>query len=208
MLQVLGVPIGEQLSAALVELVALRREYLNAWPAQLLGVPTARYRDNFFVAWPKSTDEETQGGPALAKQLSVLLGMPVKWEGCGKQRRVLELHVDVTNKVRAVLGFRTDSDRQGESGDVTCWPDAQDPRARMVLGSILLGLAAKIRLYFGTTNVGYTATLRRVVKFLKERCYPDGWWRRQLALALMRHGARAACLPRCIRCCVVLSESK
>lgn len=110
MQQVRGVPIGEQLSAAIVELVALRREYIMEWPQCLMAVPTARYRDNFFVAWPKCVVEQLRlsngGGGILANELSALLGMPVKVEGCGVQRRVLEVHVNVEGGLRAVLGFR------------------------------------------------------------------------------------------------------
>ena len=43
-----GLPIGGHLSAAYVELVALQREYQCVWPPSLSGLPTARYRDNFF----------------------------------------------------------------------------------------------------------------------------------------------------------------
>ena len=48
--QHLGLPIGGHLSAALCELVALRREYLS-WPDELVSRATSRYRDSFFVAF-------------------------------------------------------------------------------------------------------------------------------------------------------------
>ena len=43
-----GLPIGGHLSAAYVELLALKREYeVSLWPASVAGMLTARYRDNF-----------------------------------------------------------------------------------------------------------------------------------------------------------------
>jgi hypothetical protein len=198
MSQVKGVPIGEHLSAALVELVALRRELMSEWPHHLKKVPTARYRDNFFIAWTKEATEamgSPNGGKDMEKDLTNLLGMPVKWEGAGPLRRILEMHVDVHHGVRAVLGFRTDPDRQGESGDVTSWPCRSDPRARRVLGSILLGTASKLRLYHAQPAVGFTASWRRVVRFVKAKHYPNRWWRRRLAMAAVRCGAPAGCLP-------------
>ena len=44
-----GLPIGGHLSAAYLELVALQREYQCEWPSSLSGLPTARYRDIFFM---------------------------------------------------------------------------------------------------------------------------------------------------------------
>lgn len=195
--QVRGVPIGEQLSAAVVELVSLQREFAGPWPAGLQAVPTARYRDNFFVVWP--VGRTRSGGAELAGELTTLLGMPVKWEGEAEQRRILELHVDVTNGVRCTLGFRTDADRQGEAKDTTCWPSRNDPRSRKLCGAILLGLASKIRVYHDSAATGYTATWRKVVQFVKEKKYPARWWRRRLALAAVRNGARAINLPKCLR---------
>lgn len=202
MMQVKGVPIGEQLSAALVELVALQRELTGDWPACIRGVPTARYRDNLFVAWSSDAVAamgRSCGGAELARELTTMLGMPVKWEGFGVQRRVLEMHVDVSNGVRAVLGFRTDPDRQGESGDVVSWPCRSDPRTKQVLGSILLGAAAKLRLYHGQPATGFTSSWRRLVQFVRSKKYPDRWWRRRLALSAVRNGAPTVCLPRSLR---------
>ena len=45
-----GLPIGGHLSAALVELVALWREFTCPWPSALQGRASARYRDNLFVS--------------------------------------------------------------------------------------------------------------------------------------------------------------
>ena len=69
--------------------------------------------------------------------------MPVKGEGSGSQSRCLELVVQCGTQARVLLGFRTDPDRQGESGDVTAWPPAVDPKARRVCRSFVLGLVAK-----------------------------------------------------------------
>ena len=46
-----GLPIGGHFSAALVELVALWRECTQPRPQSVAALPTARYRDNYFVAW-------------------------------------------------------------------------------------------------------------------------------------------------------------
>ena len=107
-----GLPIGGHLSAAFVELVALRREYECPWPEQLSATPTARYRDNFFVVLPtEPTDEERQ---AMTRALSKLLLMPVGFERGGREARCLELRIDWrTPKVKATVAYRTDEDRQG-----------------------------------------------------------------------------------------------
>ena len=81
--QVAGLPMGGHLSAALVELVALQRELLEPWPPLLCGLPTARYRDNFFVACPQPRFAELLNHGAAA--LTLLLAMPVKLEGPGSQ---------------------------------------------------------------------------------------------------------------------------
>ena len=49
--------------------------------------------------------------------------------------------------VKAVLAYRTDADRQGESGDVRTWPEWQDPRTPALLLGLLSGLAAKVVRY-------------------------------------------------------------
>ena len=110
-----GLPIGGHLSAALCELVALRRELL-CWPAALASTPTARYRDNFFVTFTASPTS-----PAcvnIAELLSTMLGMPVKWVSAGSVFRCLELRITVEagQQPRVAVVFRTDADRQGVGG--------------------------------------------------------------------------------------------
>jgi hypothetical protein len=109
-----GLPIGGHLSAAYVELVALRRELQCTWPPSLVGLPTARYRDNFFVALREEwTDAQRL---TAAKEMSALLLMPVGFERGGQVARCLELRInwiDTPNTVKATLAYRTDADRQG-----------------------------------------------------------------------------------------------
>ena len=112
-----GLPIGGHLSAAFVELVALRRKFQCAWPQQLSLGPTARYRDNNFVVLPdEPSDAERQ---EVAHALSALLLMPVIFERGGHIARCLGLRIDWTadSRVKAALAYRTDQDRQGESGE-------------------------------------------------------------------------------------------
>ena len=80
--QVRGLPIGGHLSAALVELVALWREYCCPWPASLEGRLTARYRDNYVVALDNMHDLNSV--VVIAAQLTDLLAMPVKFENAGQ----------------------------------------------------------------------------------------------------------------------------
>ena len=109
-----GLPIGGHLSAALVELVALHRECTRPWPTSLGTMSTMRYRDNFFAA------VVTSGACPMdltAQELADLLAMPVKGVGRGSQARCLEVHLRLGGSVPScVLAFRTDSDRQVESG--------------------------------------------------------------------------------------------
>ena len=118
-----GLPIGGHLSAAYVELVALRREYECTWPPMLVNTPTARYRDNFFVILPGEPSAAER--EATARALSDLLLMPVGFERGGRVARCLELRLDWSHPatVRAVLAYRTNDDRQSESHDVRTWPD-------------------------------------------------------------------------------------
>ena len=111
-----GLPIGGHLSAAYVELVALRRELQCPWPVVLRGLLTARYRDNFFVILPNSPDDAHRA--LVVKELSALLMMPVGFERGGRIARCLELRIDWTSEVavKAVLAYRTDEDRQGKAG--------------------------------------------------------------------------------------------
>ena len=85
--QVLGLPIGGHLSAALVELVALFRERTQPWPLFLQVFPTMRYRDNFFVALDKP---ESLTLEVAATELSELLQMPVLPVGVSASARCLE----------------------------------------------------------------------------------------------------------------------
>ena len=142
-----GLPIGGHLSAVYVELVALQREFQCAWPTSLTGLPAARYRDNFFVAEPEertAADREW-----TAAELSELLLMPVVFERAGRVARCLELRLDWKSDVavKATLAYRTDADRQGESGNVRIWPEWQDPRAPALLRGLLAGLASKLLRY-------------------------------------------------------------
>jgi hypothetical protein len=199
--QVAGLPMGGHLSAALVELVALRRELEQCWPVELGGLPTARYRDNFFVACSDSCLPAVLGRGAVV--LSELLGMPVKLEGSSPQRRMLEVVLAVGPPTKCILAFRDDSDRQGESQDVTSWPNRADPRLPQLLHSLLSGLAAKIRLYHSAGTPGFTASWRRAYAFLKRRGYPSKL--RPLALAALRQGAAVQALPHAMR--AALSEA-
>ena len=84
-----------------------------------------------------------------AAALTLLLAMPVKLEGSGSQRRMLEVVLSAGTPVKAVLAFRDDPDRQGESGDVVPWPGRADPRYRQLLHSLLSGLGQQ---RFGCTT--------------------------------------------------------
>ena len=142
-----------------------------------------------------------------AASLSQLLQMPVKPVARGARMRCLELWLTFSegHAVRSVLAFRTDADRQGESNDVASWPARDDPRTRMLLPSLLQGLAAKLRFYSGPGVEGFTATVRRMVTFVSAKGYPTSWWRRPFALALLRVGVPAGCLPRQLRAVVAAS---
>jgi len=194
-----GLPIGGHLSAAYVELVALRREYEREWPLSLQGTLTCRYRDNFFVVVPlERTDAERQ---ETAADLTALLEMPVGFERAGRIARCLELRLDWTADagVRAVLAYRTDPDRQGESHDVRTWPDWDDPRAGAVLHGLLAGLASKVVRYATPSVGGFTASIRGAVRFLRGRRYPTKRWLRPFAVELLRMGAPLGCLPQALK---------
>ena len=200
-----GLPIGGHLSAAFVELVALRREYVHSWPAMLLRCPTARYRDNFFVVLQEEPTEAQR--QATAHALSMLLAMPVVFERGGREARCLELRISWLNgtKVKATLAYRTDPDRQGESQDVRTWPDWGDPRAPLVLHGLLAGLASKLVTYSHEAIGGFPASLRKALQFLRDRHYPTKVWLRPFALQLARLGVPFVALPRALRkviqCC-------
>ena len=114
--QATGLPIGGHLSAALVELVALHRGHTQSWPPMLSGLPSCRYRDNFFVA---VTSAKCCPMEETAQALTVLLSMPVKPVSRSAVTRCLEVRVSFQKgappRPRSVLAFRTDADRQGES---------------------------------------------------------------------------------------------
>jgi len=197
--QVRGLPIGGHLSAAFVELVALSREYRCEWPPSLSGLPTARYRDNFFVASP--AERTAAERDRTAAQLSELLLMPVVFERAGRVARCLEVRLDWTpdRAVKAVLAYRTDADRQGESGDVRTWPERHDPRTPALLRGLLAGLASKVVRYTDSGVGGLPASIRQAVGFLRGRGYPSKWWLRPFGCELLRHGAPLGCLPNCLR---------
>lgn len=204
--QQLGLPIGGHLSAAMVELVALHQELQHPWPASLAQLPSARYRDNFFVVipveWPAAAIE------ALASDLSHLLMMPVKYERHGREVRCLETRLSWTGtSLTAVLAFRTDVDRQGESGDVTSWPLWKDPRTPSILHGLLSGLASKLLCYSSPDVGGLPKSIRKALQFLRQRCYPTHVWARPFALALVRYGAPPGCLPRLLRACLTNDQA-
>ena len=194
-----GLPIGGHLSAAYVELVALRREYQCTWPRILSAAPTARYRDNFFVVLPDEPSEAER--QATARALSELLLMPVVFERGGRVARCLELRIswNDTLPLKAVLAYRTDDDRQGESHDVRTWPEWPDPRARVVLSGLLAGLASKLINYSDAVLGGFPASLRLALQFMRCKGYPTKRWLRPFALQLLRLGAPFALLPRAMR---------
>ena len=204
--QVKGLPMGGHLSAALVELVALHREHTQPWPPLLGDAPSARYRDNFFVAF--AMDPSAEELAALACSLTGMLCMPVKLEGSGRERRVLEVRIQLRSDiVHSTLAFRDDTDRQGESGDVVSWPPASDPRVKQLLPGLLSSLAARIRQYHPANCHGVTSSWRRAVQFLRRRHYPTKWWLRPFAIAAVRHGARLSLLPRCLRRALLCPQS-
>ena len=194
-----GLPIGGHLSAAYVELVALRREYECTWPPMLVNTPTARYRDNVFVILPGEPSEAER--EATARALSDLLLMPVGFERGGRVARCLELRLDWSHPatVRAVLAYRTNDDRQSESHDVRTWPDWRDPRTPLVLPGLLAGLATKLTNYADPALGGFSASLRRALHFLRCKQYPAKHWQRAFALQLLRMGVRFSLLPRALR---------
>ena len=84
--------------------------------------------------------------------------------------------MDVTAGVapRVIVAFRTDPDRQGESQDVTSWPPRPDPRTRLVLDSLLQGLASKLRLYRVPGTGGFTAVIRQALAFFEKALLQNG----------------------------------
>ena len=192
-----GLPIGGHLSAALVELAALYRELLQPRPTSFGCNITARYRDNYFSAL---TNDAVFPMDDTAAQLSTLLCMPVKPVSQASCARFLETFLSFdAESVCCTLGFRTDADRQGESGDVQSWPPPFDPRVRAILPGLLMGTVSKLRFYTAPGIGGFTATVRRIYQFVKACRYPRRWWLRPLAIAFVRIGVAVPCLPRMLR---------
>ena len=189
-----GLPIGGHLSAALCELVALEGGFVS-WPPELLVRSTARYRDNFFVGFDSHPSPSENAH--LVEVLSAQPEMPVKWVSSGSSFRCLELRVELSagEAPRAVVAFRTDPDRQGESQDATSWPPRSAPRARLVLDSLLQGLASNLRLYRVPQTGGFTAAIRQALTFVKNAATPKRWWVRPFALALLRNGVLIGWVP-------------
>ena len=106
---------------------------------------------------------------SLAEEPSALYEMPIKLEGFGATRRCLELRLALNPAagLKAVMAYRADADRQGESMDVTSWPPWRDLRARSLLRPLLLGLAAKLVQYHVDGVHGLPASLRAAVRFLR-----------------------------------------
>ena len=84
----------------------------------------SRCKDNFFIV----AKEERASADRDAVELSALLMMPVKFEWAGREARCLELRLWWADgcRVKSVLAYRTDADRQGECGDVRTWPEWSD----------------------------------------------------------------------------------
>ena len=165
----------------------------------LQGRTTARYRDTFFVS--SIVGDNVGVFQALVGELTALLAMPVKLEKVDCHVRFLELRLKLAAgaPVHVTVAFRTDDDRQGEDHSVTSWPPPNDPRASLVLPSLLQGLASKIRHYHVPRTRGYTAAIRRATAFVRSRGYPLKGWVRSWALALVRQGAIVHCLPLLLR---------
>ena len=114
--QTKGFPIGGHLSASLVELVAVFREHTaDPWPSTLAQYPSCRCCDNFFVAVDTPIACPLN---VTAQDLTELSRMPVKAVARGPTARFLEVRLTLTrgSKVRSLLAFRTDPDRQGRGG--------------------------------------------------------------------------------------------
>ena len=185
------------MSAPLVELVFLHNQFCKPRLEKLGASPSCRYRDNFFFC--TTTNADNIQTVELERRLSDYYSMPVKFEGAGKTRRCLELLVTADVPVKCLLGFRTDPERQGESGDVTAWPSVRDPRAKTSCRGMVQGVAAKIAQYFTEDVKGLPATIRRTVQFIKKTRYPSKWWLRTLVLALLRRGIPLGILPKSLR---------
>ena len=149
---------------------------------------------NFFVAVPEARTVADREGTAA--ELSELLLMPVLFERAGRVARCLELRLGWTSDVavKATLAYRTDADRQGESGNVRIWPEWQDPRAPALLRGLLAGLASKLLRYSDPGMGGLPASIRRASIFMRQHR-----WFRPFACELLRQGAPMGCLPKSMR---------
>ena len=137
--------------------------------------PTCLPDNNFYVALPSAEPILEENA---AVELSAVLSMSVKPVSVENTIRCLgtRLSVAADTQVRCVLAFRTDADRQGKSGDVTSWPMPDDPRTPLLLSGLLAELAAKLRFYSATNVSGYTATVRRLHAFVRQRGYSHRLW--------------------------------
>ena len=155
--------------------------------------------DNFFVAVPEERTAADREGTAA--ELSELLLMPVVFERAGRVARCLELRLDWKSDVavKATLAYRTDADRQGESGNVRIWPEWQDPRAPALLRGLLAGLASKLLRYSDPGVGGLPAFTCRALIFMRQRGYPTHRWFRPFACELLRQGTPMGCLPKSMR---------
>ena len=117
--------------------------------------------------------------------------MPVVFERGGREARCLEIRLDwqCPSNVSVVLAYRTDGDRQGESGDVVSWPRWKDPRTTKVLNGLLSGFASKLCRFGHPQMAGFSKSLRMGVQWMRQRKYPTKYWLRPLGLALLRFGA-------------------
>ena len=123
------------------------------------------------------------------------------FERAGIVSRCLELRLSWVeeDRVKAQLAYRTDADRQGESGNVSTWPDWSDPRTPALLRGLLAGLASKLVRYSAAGVGGFPSSIRAAVQFLRRRGYPSRRWLRPFAAELVRHGAPTGCLPKNLR---------
>ena len=138
---------------------------------------------------------------AAAVEFSALLLMPVVFERAGRVARCLELWLSWAedDRVKAQMAYRTDADRQGESGDVRTWPEWEDPRTPALLRGLLAGLASKLVRYSAAGVGGFPASIRAAVQFLRHRGCPSRHRLRPFAAELVRHGAPAGCLLKTLR---------